>query len=397
MLEIKGKYNVAKVFTDVVDSATLDQVRAFADMKYLDGQNIRIMPDCHAGKGVCIGFTSTFKDKINPATVGCDIGCGMLVSELGNIEIDFEKLDKVIRSDVPNGSGAINDHYALAKVNPDIAINERKEVMSIIADNDVERNLYSIGSLGAGNHFIEVDVDDDNNKYLVIHTGSRHLGIEVEKYYSAKAEHTDEHHERRELINKLKAEGREKEIQKELSNLVEEPREIYIEGKDFENYLHDMEIAQHFADLNRKTIAFKICNEMGWRPLTQWTTIHNYIDIEDKIIRKGAISCEEGEQVIIPINMRDGSLICKGKGNKDWNCSGPHGAGRLMSRSKAKENITVEEFEKSMEGIWTSCVGEGTLDESPMAYKTIEDIVDNIGPTAEVVKVIKPIYNFKAN
>ena len=397
MIEVKGKYNAAKVYTECVDSATLDQVRDFANMKYLDGQKIRIMPDCHAGKGVCIGFTSTFKDKLDPATVGCDIGCGMLVNELGKIDIDFEKLDQVIRKYVPNGKGKIHDHYALAKISPDLAIQLRKDLMSMKAKVEIDKNLYSIGTLGQGNHFLEIDEDDEGNKYLVIHTGSRHLGIEVEKYYSKIAKTTDNHNSRKELVEKLKAEHREKDIQKELAKIEDEPKEVYIAGEDLKNYLHDMEIAQRFASLNRSTIGFTICEKMGWRAESVWTTMHNYIDIENKIIRKGAISCAEGEKVIIPMNMRDGSLICRGKGNPDTNYSGPHGAGRLYSRAKAKEIFTVENFKNTMEGIWTSCISDSTLDESPMAYKDMSSIIENIQPMAEVIKIIKPIYNFKAN
>ena len=357
------------------------------------------MPDVHAGAGCTIGTTMTITDKVVPNIVGVDIGCGMLVAELGKIDIDFAKLDAVIRRDIPSGFGIRN------KIHPYLA-NTKVDDVLCIDYIDIGRAYRSVGSLGGGNHFIEVDEDEEGNKYLVIHSGSRHLGAEAAKYYQKEA-YKDLSRKfgadkRDVIIAKCKAEHREKDIESELKALASQrPSNFdeafaYCEGPWFDAYIHDMKIIQEYADWNRKAMLDVISKGMGFEIKSSFTTIHNYIDMQTMILRKGAVSAQKGERLIIPMNMRDGSLICIGKGNPDWNYSAPHGAGRLMSRSKAKENISLNEFQNSMQGIWTTSVGTSTIDESPMAYKPMESILSNIGDTVDVEKIIKPLYNFKA-
>ena len=398
MLELRGKYNTAKVFTDVIESEAISQIIEMCNQSAFENANLRIMPDVHAGAGCTIGTTMTIKDKVIPNLVGVDIGCGMEVAELGKIDIDFAELDNTIRKYVPSGFAIRGKtHSFLQKV--DLA---SLRCFSEIKDN-INRIELSLGTLGGGNHFIEVDKDDDGNLYLVIHSGSRYLGLCVAKFYQNTAFATLSKSfgkaAQNEVIARCKKEGRVQDIQTELKKITATsvPKDYaYCEDQLFDDYIHDMKIVQEYAMLNRKAMLDEICTHMNLTAHTAFTTIHNYIDIENMILRKGAVSAQTGETLIIPINMRDGSLICTGKGNPDWNCSAPHGAGRLMSRSAAKQNISLDDFKKSMEGIFTTSVGRETLDESPMAYKSIDDILDNIGDTVTVNKIIKPVYNFKA-
>ena len=397
MIEVQGKYNNAKIFTDVVDSTSIAQVIELCNQEFTAGSRIRMMPDIHAGAGCTIGTTMTITDKVVPNLVGVDIGCGMETVRIREKSVDLQKLDQVIHERVPSGF-AIRDkaHDYLNKIN----LNE----LCCISHIKMSRAEKSIGTLGGGNHFIEMDKDDEN-LYLVIHSGSRHLGVEVANYYQEEGYKALNHADDaaiRELVSRLKAEGREKQIEKEIKrvkNLKQTniPKSLaFVSGELFEQYIHDMKIVQHYAMLNRQAMVDEIVRAMGFHVEEQFTTIHNYIDTEAMILRKGAVSAKAGEKLLIPINMRDGSLICVGKGNEDWNLSAPHGAGRLMSRAEAKRSFTVSEFEKQMAEVYTTSVNKSTLDECPMAYKNMQDILNNIGPTAEVVKIIRPIYNFKA-
>jgi RNA-splicing ligase RtcB len=394
MLELRGKYNKAKVFTDNVDSEAISQIIDLCNRDFAKGSKIRIMPDTHAGVGCTIGTTMTIKDKVVPNLVGVDIGCGMEVVKLGEKEIDFEALDNAIRTLIPSGG---NIRITPHKFTSLLHIHK----LHCLHQVDTNKAVLSIGTLGGGNHFIEIDKDEQGNLYLVVHSGSRHLGNEVAKLYQElgyKALVKSLDH-RMEIINKLKREGRQQEIQAELEKC--KPISVskdfaYVQGKNLRNYLDDMNIVQEYADVNRAAIAITILDALGLTIADHFTTVHNYIDTDTMILRKGAVSAENGEPLIIPMNMRDGSLICIGKGNADWNFSAPHGAGRLMSRSKAKEMISLSEFEDSMKGIYTTSVGVGTIDESPMAYKPMDEIVANIQDTVTVMRTIKPIYNFKA-
>lgn len=397
MIELRGKYGEAKVFTDVVDQESISQVISLLNQPYVEGSRVRMMPDIHAGAGCTIGTTMTITDKICPNLVGVDIGCGMETIRIKETHIELQQLDKLIRQEIPSGFAIRTKPHRYVK---DIDL----ESLYCAEHVDLLRAEKSIGTLGGGNHFIEANKDDEGNIYIVVHSGSRHLGLQIANYYQNagfKALTTYKPEEIEAAIAKLKAEGRQSEIQKTLQEMKSKhsyiPKPLaYVEGELLEQYLHDMKIAQEFAMLNRKAMIDVIVKGLGVHVVEQFTTVHNYIDTENKILRKGAVSAQAGEVLLIPINMRDGSLICVGKGNEDWNCSAPHGAGRLMSRSAAKESFTVSEFKKQMEGIYTTSVGRSTLDECPMAYKRIEDIVDNIDPTVEIKAIIKPIYNFKA-
>ena len=398
MIEIKGKYSEAKIFTDIVDSASVAQVQELCNQEFAAGSRIRLMPDIHAGKGCTIGTTMTITDKVAPNLVGVDIGCGMETIRVRESRIELQKLDKLIYERIPSGfSIREKAHRYLSQID--------LSQLCCARHVDLIRAEKSIGTLGGGNHFIEVDRDDEGNLYIVVHSGSRHLGVEVAGYYQEagyKVLNRTDDASVEALIAQLKAEGREREIQKELKKLknikqTSIPRELaYVSGELFEQYLHDMKIVQQFAALNRQAMMDEIVKGMKLHVEEQFTTIHNYIDTEQMILRKGAVSARAGEQLLIPINMRDGSLICVGRGNEDWNYSAPHGAGRLMSRAEAKQSFTVSEFKKQMANVYTTSVNRSTLDECPMAYKGMQDILDNIGPTAEVVKIIRPIYNFKA-
>ena len=402
MIEIKrNNGDVVKVFAETFENEAWEQVKKLANYPAYNNSIIRIMPDAHAGKGCTVGTTMTLHDMVTPNLVGVDIGCGVLVVNLGNIEIDFEKLDKTIKRFVPAGFDIHEQAWG-----------KDDELEDLICFNSIDysRAIHSIGTLGGGNHFVSIEQSQTNgDKYLVIHTGSRNLGVQVCKFYQDLAfKKLNEMSEIKkqvsnEVVAKCKAEGRQKDIPTELKKAlanIKKPsadKELaHLEGDDFKNYIHDMEIVQKFAALNRATIAKIILQKMGWKELDRFETIHNYIDIKNMILRKGSISAQAGEKVIIPMNMRDGSLICVGKGNADWNYSAPHGAGRLMSRNKAKSAISLADFEKSMEGIYSTTVSRSTIDESPMAYKNMDEIVRCIEPTVDVVDVIKPLYNFKA-
>lgn len=395
-----------KIFTDNIEPEALNQIYtlikqpAFADCK------VRIMPDVHAGKGCVIGFTADLGDKVIPDIVGVDIGCGMLCCEIGKIDIDYAKLDSIIREHIPAGR-AVRDE--------EINFPQLEDLHCKDQLRNIEWLKCSLGTLGGGNHFIEVDEDNEGMKYLVIHTGSRNLGKQVAEIYQQMAiddmQGTDKlAEESKKLIAEYKAVGRQKDIQRGLAELKRKwqpdklniPKELcYLTGKHREMYLHDMKICQEFARVNRRAIQDIIFYYMGWTFsrsfMERFQTIHNYIDHDTNIVRKGAISAKSGEKVLIPINMRDGCVIGVGKGNEDWNCSAPHGAGRIMSRSKAKENVSLEEYQESMKGIYTTSVGQSTIDESPMAYKSMDEILEHIKDTVEIVKIIKPVYNFKAS
>ena len=398
MFEVKGKYASAIVYTDRADQNSVSQVLELCNQEIAKGQKIRMMPDIHAGAGCTIGTTMTLGDKIIPNIVGVDIGCGMLVSVLREKEVDLEKLDGVIHQYVPAG-------FSVRETVHDFAKNTHIHGLRCVSRVNINRAEKSIGTLGGGNHFIELNRDDDNTLYLVIHSGSRHLGVEIATYYQELAYEelcSCPKEKVNALIARLKSEGRQREIESELKKLKDNlqtkiPKHLaYVQGKAYDDYIHDMRIAQEYAEFNRKAIADTIIEKMGLHVDDRFSTIHNYIDLDNMILRKGAVSAREGEKLIIPINMRDGSLICTGKGNPDWNCSAPHGAGRLMSRSAAKDNFSVEEFAYEMAGIYTTSVGRDTLDECPMAYKPMESILQNITDTVTVEKIIRPVYNFKA-
>ena len=398
MIILNGKYNSAKVFTDVIEQDAITQIITFCNQPVCEGARVRIMPDVHAGAGCTIGTTMTITDKVIPNLVGVDIGCGMETIRLKEKHIELQKLDKLIYSAIPSGFAVRKKAHRF---------NEKIDLTELYCYKNIDplRAELSLGTLGGGNHFIEADKGSDGAIYIVIHSGSRHLGVETARYYQNEAYrrlNKSSDKEVQELIERLRSEGRHKEIQSELKKLkntktTDVPKHLaYCEGELFEQYIHDMKIVQEFALLNRKAMMDELIKGMGLHVADRFSTIHNYIDTENMILRKGAVSAQKGETLLIPINMRDGSLICTGKGNEDWNCSAPHGAGRLMSRSKAKESFTVSEFKKQMDGIYTTSVNSQTLDECPMAYKSMEDIVDNIGDTVEINDIIKPIYNFKA-
>ena len=398
MIEVRGKYNEAKIFTDVVDNASVSQVIELCNQEFAAGSRIRLMPDIHAGAGCTVGTTMTVRDKIVPNLVGVDIGCGMEVIRIREEYIEPQKLDKLIYEKIPSGfSIRSKPHRFLDMVDLD--------ALCCIDHINRPRAEKSMGTLGGGNHFIEAEKDDEGHIYIVVHSGSRHLGLEVAKYYQEEGykvlNHSDDA-SLQQVIAEMKRAGKQKDIEKTVKKLknvkqTAVPRELaYVTGELFERYIHDMKIVQQYAALNRQAMIDEIVKGMKFHAEEQFTTIHNYIDTDNMILRKGAVSAQKGEKLLIPINMRDGSLICEGKGNEDWNCSAPHGAGRLMSRAAAKQSFTVSEFKKQMTGVYTTSVNKGTLDECPMAYKGMQDILDNIGPTAEVLKIIRPIYNFKA-
>ena len=398
MIELKGKYNNAIIYTDNVEETAISQVINLCNQEFVKNSKIRMMPDIHSGAGCTIGTTMTITDKIVPNLVGVDVGCGIEVAKISNKDIDFYKLDKVIRKYVPSGQNIKTTEHKY---------NDRIDLEQLKCKNyiNLNRAKLSLGTLGGGNHFIEVNTDKNGNYYICVHSGSRYLGKQMAEYYQNLAINNiySNNKEKQELIKKLKEEGREKEIQNELNKIKSKskmPKELcYLEGDDYFDYLHDMVIVQYYAELNRKAIIETIANKMEFDILESFTTIHNYIDVDNKILRKGSVSAQSGERLIIPINMRDGSLICVGKGNPEWNYSAPHGAGRVLSRSKAKELISIEEYIDSMKdkGIWTTSVCESTIDESPMVYKPIEEIMNNIKDTVDIVDVIKPVYNYKAN
>lgn len=394
MIELQGNFASAKVFADTVDPSAITQIITLLNQPYIKGCKVRIMPDVHAGAGCTIGTTMTISDKVCPNLVGVDIGCGMETVRVSEREIDLERLDNLIYSEIPAGCNIRQTAHDFAK---QIDLSELRCAKFV----DIDRALRSIGTLGGGNHFIEVSMDGNRQIYIVVHSGSRHLGVEIANYYQSAGYKALRSDGLKPIIEKLKSEHRETEIQTTLQQIRAErlsiPKQLaYVDGELFENYLHDMKIAQNFAELNRQAIIAKIINGMELTPNLQFTTVHNYIDTEKKILRKGAVSAEKGEPLLIPINMEKGSLLCVGKGNENWNYSAPHGAGRLMSRSEAKRNLSMAEFEHRMVGIYTTSVSENTLDECPMAYKPIEEIISNITPTAKIIDILEPIYNFKS-
>ena len=399
-----------KIFTDNIEEKALQQINTLMAQPAFKDCKVRIMPDVHAGAGCVIGFTADLGDKVIPNIVGVDIGCGMLTVELGKIDIDFEKLDDVINEKVPNGMDVHESDDAVMK------LRSMFDLYTLHCYDQLKNKEWlehSLGTLGGGNHFIEIDTDDEGNKYLVIHTGSRNIGKQAadiwQKMAISRMCGKEKFHQiQADTIARLKAEGKEKKISIVLKLLkqmydpeMSVPKELcYLTGEQREFYLHDMKWCQHFAHWNRYMIAETICEHMGnkWnRRLNDWfETVHNYIG-DDNIVRKGAISAKKGERVLIPMNMRDGCIIGIGKGNEDWNCSAPHGAGRIMSRAEAKRSVTLDEFAASMKGIYTTSIGLDTIDESPMVYKPMDEIMKNIDPTVEVERIIKPVYNFKAS
>lgn len=399
MLEIKGKVNTAISYASVIEEEAIEQIRRMCDYDFTEGSKIRIMPDVHAGKGCTIGTTMTIVDKAVPNVVGVDIGCGMLTVNLGKIDIDFEKFDEACHY-VPSG----RDVWEGRVEKFDLTVLKCYRSLK-----DTKRLGRSLATLGDGNHFIEVDESSDGTKYLVIHTGSRNLGKQVADYYQRLAidlhRGKEEYLEAREnLIKEYKAAGRRNEIQDALKQLkwkyheLDIPEDLcYLYGKYLDEYLFDVEICQNFARRNRELLAKIILERVDITPLESFHTVHNYIDTEEMILRKGAIAAHAGEKVLIPINMRDGSILAVGRGNPDWNYSAPHGAGRLMSRTKAKDTLDLEEYKKEMKGVYTTSVNESTLDEAPMAYKSLEDIIDSVRESVDIIEVLKPIYNFKAS
>lgn len=413
-MEIQGKYNKAKIFTDNVDGETIGQVIQLCNQEAFKDSKIRILPDCHKGKGCVIGTTMTITDKIVPSLVGVDLGCSVLGFVIPkDIEIDLQQLDETIRKHIPHGFSIRNDSRMGKRLLQD-AYNIYIE--SINADIDLDRAYKSVGTLGGGNHFIELDQFQNGDKMLVVHSGSRHLGLEVAIYHQNKAiAHCKEKYEnlKKQEINKLKAsnivpENMEQEVKK-INAIYKKPQDelCYLEGQLMEDYLYDMNIVQKYAQANRMVILYDILsNLLGFLEFQNLLkredsyfieSVHNYLDMRHMILRKGSISAQEGEKLIIPINMRDGVIIGKGKGNSDWNYSAPHGAGRILSRRDAKEQITIEEFKSSMKDIYSTSVCNSTLDEAPQAYKPIEEIIDNIGDSVEILEIVKPIYNFKSN
>ena len=404
-MELKGKHGKAKVFTDIIEDGAREQIEKLLDQDFIEGSDVRIMPDVHQGMGCVIGFTADMKDKVIPNIVGVDIGCGVITVELGDREIDLSKLDDIVNKKIPSGSSV----HGGRKVKFD-----KLEDLKIFRElKDTRRLERSIGTLGGGNHFVEVGKDSKDNKYLMIHSGSRNLGTQVARFYQNLAidlwSGKEEYFIRKdEIIEKFKEKGKKKQIKKALKELKAEyadlkpdyPKDLcYLTGDYREQYLHDMKICQEYASLNRQTMAEIILNHLFQKKLEDFLwfeTVHNYIDFRDNIIRKGAIASYEDEKLLIPINMRDGSIIGRGKGNPDWNYSAPHGAGRILSRTEAKEKLSLEDFKSSMEGIYSTSVSKKTLDESPDAYKSIESILDSLDETVDVIDVIKPIYNYKA-
>lgn len=399
MFEIKGKLNTAICYAKVVEDEAVEQIKRMCDYEFTENSKIRIMPDVHAGKGCTIGTTMTVIDKVVPNIVGVDIGCGMYTVNIGKGDIDFEKLDAAA-------------HYIPSGKNTWEGRTEKFDLQQLRCYRSLKKTKWlerSLGTLGGGNHFIEVDRASDGTNYLVIHTGSRNLGKQVAELYQQLAVDLNKGKEtyflqRDEIIRTYKEQGRRNEIQKALEELSWEKKETtmpedlcFLYGQYFEDYMHDIEVCQRFAKRNREKIAEILLERTGLTAGEAFHTIHNYIDTDEMILRKGAIATHAGEKVLIPINMRDGSVLALGKGNPEWNYSAPHGAGRIMSRTKAKSELDMEEYKKTMAGIYTTSVNEFTLDEAPMAYKPLEDIIDVIKESVDIIEILKPVYNFKAN
>ena len=399
MISIVGTHNTAICFTGEFEPIAEAQIKTVCDRAEFADCKIRIMPDVHAGKGCTIGTTMTITDKIVPGMVGVDIGCGTETVKIAEREIDFARLDTLIRRDIPCGREIRDKEH---EFNVEIDLN----ALRCVSEVNLARARRSIGTLGGGNHFIEVGKNEADELYIIVHSGSRHIGSQVADWYQDEAFRALSGNSKKQIekvIDKLKAEGNEREIANTVGKLkkvkIESvPKDLaYVCGELFEDYIHDMKIIQQFAVLNRKAMTDVILGGMGLVEVGRFTTTHNYIDTDSMILRKGAVSAKTGERLLIPINMRDGSLICVGKGNNEWNQSAPHGAGRLMSRTAALKTLSMDEYESEMDGIYTTSVNRGTLDEAPMAYKPIDEIILHITPTAEIVERVRPVYNFKAS
>ena len=398
VLEIKGSVNTAVCYASVIEEEAAAQIRRMCDSEFTEGCRIRIMPDVHAGKGCTVGTTMTVRDKAVPNVVGVDMGCGMYTVRLAEREIDPERLDAAAHG-IPSGMNVWEER----RERFDLAALRCRRALK-----DTPRLERSLGTLGGGNHFIEVDAAADGTKYLVIHSGSRNLGKQVAEHYQRLAVELSRGKEefaarRRALIEEYKAAGRKAELQQALKALKEEVRRpeipedlCFVSGQHLEDYLFDVEICRRFARRNRELMAEILTERSGLTAVEAFHTVHNYIDVKEMILRKGAIAAHAGEKVLIPINMRDGSILAVGKGNPEWNCSAPHGAGRIMSRTQARASLELEEYRREMAGVYTTSVSEATIDEAPMAYKSLKDILGVIGDTVDVIEVLKPIYNFKA-
>lgn len=385
-----------KIFAKTIEAEAMKQIEEMATSEAYRDCKIRIMPDCHAGKGCTVGTVIQTAGKVVPNTIGVDIGCGMLVVELGKKDINLSLLDRIINESVPSGCD-VHEKPQLKEMSPFMShrLHHLYESTPVF---DLDYIKRSLGSLGGGNHFIELDEDEQGCKYLVVHSGSRNLGVKVCNYFQHLAKKNVNHREeRKRIIEDLKKYGLEKEINNTLRRLGNVPPDLaYLEGKDLDDYNFAVHVCQDFAYESRWNIANTILRGLELLHDGFFTTVHNYFNIHSGIIRKGAVRAEKDEQLIIPLNMRDGSLICRGKGNEDWLCSAPHGAGRLMSRNRAKETLSMDEYRQQMHDIYSTSVCESTIDESPMAYKSAEEIESLIADTVDVVKRIKPIYNFKA-
>jgi len=408
-IKITGQYNTAKVYSHTAESQAIGQIISLCNLEFFADSNIVFMPDLHAGAGCVIGTTMTITNKVVPNFVGVDIGCGMFCVSIGKGSLNLTEIDNFIKHQIPHGH----------RNNKEPQYNYTNKIQELICMRDLPKaaktyNL-AIGSLGGGNHFIEIAENSDNEKYLIVHSGSRNMGLQIAKHYQRKAFdyhngiNDDFEKEKKELVKEYKETGKRNQIQNALDVLEKKHRResttipkdfCYLEGQLMEDYLHDMKIAQEYATTNRQIIAKRIAEffdpSLDSHTYGNFTTIHNYIDLDNMILRKGAVSAKEGEVLLIPMNMRDGSLLCKGKGNPDWNFSAPHGAGRLMSRTKAKEDLSMTEFEQTMSGVYSTSIRQGTLDEAPMAYKPMQEIIDAIGDTVEILDILKPIYNFKS-
>lgn len=396
MITLNGKNGTATVFADTIDPATTAQIIGIMNHPVSEGSSVKIMPDMHAGKDAVVGTTMTVSNRITPNFIGCDIGCGMYSVCLGQIQYndDFlKRFDEVVHKVIPCGKNKRSTPHPYVDR---LRLNELR-----MKGANVNGAVLSFSTLGGGNHYLELNIDKSNNVWLVIHSGSRHLGLEIADHYQKAAENEIKNNGREELIERLKAEGRTKDIASEIAKLpkISNHEAFLARGNGgFEDYLHDMKIAQEFASWNRKAMAQSILQELDMEfQVIAFETVHNYIDIDASIVRKGAVSAQKGERLLMPMNMQFGSLMCIGKGNPDWNFSAPHGAGRIMSRSKAKQAIQLEAFQDAMKGIYSTTINSSTLDEAPMAYKAPETIVEAIQDTVEVLDILKPIYNFKAS
>ncbi|MER2038227.1 MAG: RtcB family protein [Solibacillus sp.] len=396
MIEVKGQYTDAIIYTNQPQEVAIGQIDELVNQAFMSGTKVRIMPDYHAGKGCVIGTTIALNDRVVPNLVGVDVGCGVLVTEIGKRTIDFHQLDETIRQYVPSGNAI---HEEVGSTRQTEHFNNEVFVARGLQNDYTNRSL---GTLGGGNHFIELAKDEVDTYYLLIHTGSRYVGAKIANWHQKRAFESLQREDLTEKIQTLKKKGKQQEIQAMIQRFKQEnpivPKELaYLEGELFLDYMADMKLAQRFAHENRMKIAQIILEHMKWDITAQFDSVHNYIDTDAMILRKGAVRAAKDEQLVIPMNMRDGSLICIGKGNADWNESAPHGAGRIYSRSAAMKNLSMDDFKQTMSGIWTTSVSEETLDEAPMAYKPMKEIVEQIGETVSIQKYILPVYNFKAS